>query len=110
MGGSFMSHDFLAREQIEKLLGVENKGNRATTRGDVQLVRQNLDRLIMHDRKQSMEEAVKEYEFLKEYLDERTINVDHETEQQIFFSFQYPKYSTENYALQDTGFMIINKK
>lgn len=34
-----MLKDFLTREQIEKLIGVENEVFRATSMGDVQLVR-----------------------------------------------------------------------
>lgn len=104
-----MSNNVLTREQIEKLLAVKKTAIRETTMEDIQLIRQNIDRLIEHHRKHGMEEAVKENLFLQKYLDETTINVDHETEQQVFYSFQYPKSYTENYTLQDSGFMRIDK-
>lgn len=104
-----ISNDFLSHEQIEKLLAVKKTAIRAITMGDIQLFRQNIDLLLKHYRKQGMEEAVKEYEFLQEHLDETTIIIDQETEQQIFFSFQYLNVNTENYTLQDSGFMRIDK-
>lgn len=104
-----MSNDFLTQEQIEKLLAVKKTAIRATTMEDVQLVRQNIDRLIEHYRKEGMEEAVKEYVFLQEHLNETTIIIDRETELQIFYSFLYPRFYSENYTLQDSGFMRIDK-
>ena len=104
-----MSNDFLTQEQIEKLLDVKKPAIRATTMEDILLIRQNIDRLIELYRTRGMEEAVKEYVFLREHLDETTIIVDQETERQIFYSSQYPKYSTGNYTLQDSGFMRIDK-
>lgn len=104
-----MSNDFLTRNQIEKLLTMKKTAIRVTTMEDVQLVRHNIDCLVEHCRKQGMEEAIKEYIIFKEHLDETTIIVDTETEQHIFYTFQYPKYSTENTTLQDSGFMRIDK-
>ena len=104
-----MSNDFLTREQIEKLLAVKIPAIRETTMEDIQLIRQNIDRLIEHHRKHGMGEAVKESLLLQERLDETIITVTNETEQQISYSFKYPEMYKENYVLQDSAFMSVDK-
>ena len=104
-----MSNDFLTREQIEKLIAVKIPAIRETTMEDIQLIRQNIDRLIEHHRKHGMEGAVKESLLLQERLDETIITVTNETEQQISYSFKYPEMYKENYVLQDSAFMSVDK-
>lgn len=55
------------------------------------------------------EQALKEIFNLQEHLGETTIIVSNETEQQVFYSFQYFSIHTENYTLQDSSFMIVTK-
>ncbi|MFJ7950665.1 hypothetical protein ACIQZG_03940 [Lysinibacillus sp. NPDC096418] len=105
-----MSNEFLTREQIEKLLAAKYEVIRATTMEDVQLVRQNIDCLIEIHPNSSFEPTLKENLNLQEYLDETTITVTNETEQQICYRIDFPTIQKENSTYQDSVYVRFDKK
>lgn len=104
-----MSNNFLTQEQIEKLLTTKERAIRETTIEDVKRIQQHLDVLIAHHRNSGMEEALQECLATKERLEATKIIVVNETEQQIFYTLQFPSIDTEYYTSHDSGFITVNK-
>lgn len=104
-----MPNNMLTREQIEKLLGVKREVIRETTMEDVQLVRQNIDCVIEHLPNSGFETEFKENVNLSAYLDETTINVTNETEQQICYRIDFPTIKKENSESQYSGYVRIDR-
>lgn len=109
MESTIISNDFLTRDQIEKLLGVENEVIRATSMEDVQLVRQNIDHFIEHQPNSCFDTALKENLNMQEYLDETTINITEETELQICYRIDFPTNQKENSTTQCSVYVRIDK-